>query len=213
MLKLYGYWRSSAAYRVRIALNLKGLEYQSQPIHLVKDGGEQHFDDYKTLNPAELVPTLVDGDLVLNQSMAILQYLDDLYPEYPLLPKDKIKKAQVMAFALDIACEIHPVNNLRVLQYLKKPLDHTQLETDDWYRHWLALGFEALEKRLETHAGIYCFGDDITLADLVLVPQVYNAFRYQLPMESYPKVLSVYEHCLKLDAFYQASPEQQADAI
>ncbi len=212
MLTLYGYWRSSAAYRVRIALNLKGLSYHSQSIHLVKDGGQQHQADYQTLNPTELVPTLVDGDLVLNQSMAILQYLDDLYPEYPLMPKDKVEKAKIMAFALDIACEMHPTNNLRVLQYLKKPLAHSQEETETWYRHWLTLGFDALESRLLEHGGDYCFADEISMADLVLVPQVYNAHRYQLDMKAYPKIQSIYENCLKLDAFQKASPEQQADA-
>lgn len=213
MLTLYGYWRSSAAYRVRIALNLKQLEYRSLPVHLVKDGGQQHAKHYHALNPAELVPTLVDGDLVLNQSMAILQYLDDLYPQHPLLPEDKVAKAKVLAFTLDIACEMHPLNNLRVLHYLKGPLAHSQEETDAWYRHWMTLGFNALEQRLETYAGDYCFGNEISMADLVLVPQVYNAHRYQLDMTAYPKAQSIYENCLKLDAFHKASPEQQADAI
>lgn len=213
MLTLYGYWRSSAAYRVRIALNLKQLDYQSLPVHLVKDGGQQHAKHYQTLNPAELVPTLVDGDLVLNQSMAILQYLDDIYPQHPLLPENKVAKARTLAFALDIACEMHPPNNLRVLQYLKGPLAHSQEDTEVWYRHWMRLGFAALEQRLDTHAGDYCFGNEISMADLVLVPQVYNAHRYQLDMTAYPKAQSIYENCLKLDAFHKASPEQQADAI
>ena len=212
MLTLYGYWRSSAAYRVRIALNLKGLDYHSESVHLVKDGGQQHLESYQSLNPAELVPTLVDGELVLNQSMAILQYLDDVYPQYPLLPEDKIEKAKVTAFALDIACEMHPINNLRVLQHLKSPLRHSQEETENWYRHWLKVGFDTLEKRLASHGGKYCFADQITMADLVLVPQVYNAFRYQLDMKAYPKILGIYENCLSLEAFFKASPEQQEDA-
>ncbi|WP_438463487.1 maleylacetoacetate isomerase [Marinomonas sp. PE14-40] len=212
MLTLYGYWRSSAAYRVRIALNLKGLDYHSESVHLVKDGGQQHLESYQSLNPAELVPTLVDGELVLNQSMAILQYLDDVYPQYPLLPEDKIEKAKVTACALDIACEMHPINNLRVLQYLKSPLGHSQQETENWYRHWLKVGFDALEKRLASHGGKYCFADQITMADLVLVPQVYNAIRYQLDMKAYPKILGIYENCLSLEAFFKASPEQQEDA-
>lgn len=212
MLTLYGYWRSSAAYRVRIALNLKSLDYQSKSIHLVKDGGMQHSQDYQILNPAELVPTLVDGDLVLNQSMAILQYLDDLYPQYPLLPEDKAVKAKIMAFAFDIACEMHPTNNLRVLQYLKSTLSHNQEETEVWYRHWLKLGFDALELRLKHHAGRYCFDDEVTMADLTLIPQVYNAYRYQLDMTPYPIIQRIYNNCLSLDAFFQASPEQQPDA-
>ena len=212
MLTLYGYWRSSAAYRVRIALNLKGLDYHSESVHLVKDGGQQHLESYQSLNPAELVPTLVDGELVLNQSMAILQYLDDVYPQYPLLPEDKIEKAKVTAFALDIACEMHPINNLRVLQHLKSPLGHSQQETENWYRHWLKVGFDALEQRLLSHAGKYCFADKVSMADLVLVPQVYNAIRYQLDMKAYPKILGIYENCLSLEAFFKASPEQQEDA-
>ena len=213
MLTLYGYWRSSAAYRVRIALNLKGLSYESLSVHLVKDGGQQHFDDYQALNPAQLVPTLVDGDLTLNQSMAILHYLDETYPQYPLLPKDTVNKAKIIAFALDIACEMHPTNNLRVLQYLKNPLGHDQDETETWYRHWLTLGFDALELRLQQHAGDYCFGDQVSLADLTLVPQVYNAYRYQLDMTPYPIIRQIYKNCLALDAFFKASPEQQPDAI
>ena len=212
MLTLYGYWRSSAAYRVRIALNLKGLDYHSESVHLVKDGGQQHLESYQSLNPAELVPTLVDGELVLNQSMAVLQYLEDVYPQYPLLPEDKIEKAKVTAFALDIACEMHPINNLRILQHLKSPLGHSQEETENWYRHWLKVGFDALEKRLASHGSKYCFADQITMADLVLVPQVYNAFRYQLDMKAYPKILGIYENCLSLETFFKASPEQQEDA-
>lgn len=213
MLTLYGYWRSSAAYRVRIALNLKGLDYQAKSVHLIKEGGQQHFEDYQALNPAQLVPTLVDGDFTLNQSMAILQYLDDVYPQHPLLPEDKIEKAKILAFALDIACEMHPVNNLRVLQHLKSPLGHTQEETENWYRHWLKVGFDALETRLASHGGKYCFADQISMADLALVPQVYNAIRYQLDMKAYPKILAIYENCLAIDAFFKASPEQQEDAL
>ncbi|KZM44391.1 maleylacetoacetate isomerase [Marinomonas sp. SBI22] len=212
MLTLYGYWRSSAAYRVRIALNLKGLEYHSESVHLVKDGGQQHSESYQSLNPSELVPTLVDGEFVLNQSMAILQYLDDVYPQYSLLPEDKIQKAKILAFASDIACEMHPINNLRVLQHLKSSLGHTQEETENWYRHWLKIGFDTLETRLASHGGKYCFADQISMADLVLVPQVYNAIRYQLDMKAYPKILDVYENCLSLEAFFKAAPEQQEDA-
>lgn len=212
-MKLHGYWRSSAAYRVRIALNLKGLQVVHCPVHLVNNGGEQHSAAYQSLNPSELVPTLEDGELSLNQSLAIIQYLEDSYPQAPLYPADPALKANVMAFALDIACDIHPLNNLRVLQYLTGPLALSEAQKMQWIKHWLATGFVALEKRLQLTAGRYCFGDTITVADLCLVPQVYNALRFQLDMAANPLISAIYQRCNELDAFQKAAPEQQADAV
>lgn len=212
-MKLHGYWRSSAAYRVRIALNLKGLQVEHCPVHLVNNGGEQHRAAYQLLNPAELIPTLEDGELSLNQSLAIIQYLEDSYPQTSLYPKDSAQKAAVMAFALDIACDIHPLNNLRVLQYLTGPLALSETQKMQWIKHWLAEGFIALEKRLQVSAGRYCFGDTITVADLCLVPQVYNALRFQLDMKDYPLISAIYQRCNELEAFQNAAPEQQADAV
>lgn len=211
-MKLYGYWRSSAAYRVRIALNLKQLSFENLPVHLVKNGGEQHSNSYKALNPAELVPTLVDGELSLNQSLAIIEYLDEIYPEPALLPQDPAAKATIRALALDIACDIHPLNNLRVLQYLTGPLALTEQQKQDWIIHWLHTGFTALEQRLGRTAGQFCYGDGVTLADLCLVPQVYNAQRFSLDMTLYPVISAVHHHCQQLAAFALAAPEQQPDA-
>ena len=164
-MKLYGYWRSSAAYRVRIALHLKALEFESIPVHLVKDGGEQHKDNYTHLNPTHLVPTFVDDDVVLHQSIAIIEYLDEKFPETAIYPKDIVAKAKVKALALDVACEIHPVNNLRVQQYLAKQLSLQESDKLTWSHHWMKLGFQAIEKQLEVNAGKYCFGDNISMAD------------------------------------------------
>lgn len=212
-MKLHGYWRSSAAYRVRIALNLKGLEAEHCPVHLINNGGEQHSVGYQLLNPAELVPTLEDGELRLNQSLAIIQYLEEQYPQQPLYPAHPALKAQVMAFALDIACDIHPLNNLRVLQYLTGPLALSETQKMQWIQHWLAVGFKALEKRLQGTAGRYCFGDELSVADICLVPQVYNALRFQLDMTEYPLIRAIYQRCNELEAFQKAAPEQQADAV
>ncbi|MDX3772785.1 maleylacetoacetate isomerase [Chromatiaceae bacterium AAb-1] len=211
-MKLYGYWRSSAAYRVRIALNLKQLSYENLPVHLLNQGGEQHSSHYKALNPAELVPLLIDGDLTLNQSLAIIEYLDEIYPEPALLPADTALKAQVRAVALDIACDIHPLNNLRVQQYLSGPLALDAQQKQAWMKHWLHTGLAALEQRLERTSGPYCFGDQLTLADICLVPQVYNAQRFGLDMAAYPAISLVHHHCQQLAAFALAAPEQQPDA-
>ena len=211
-MKLYGYWRSSAAYRVRIALNLKQLSFENLPVHLVKNGGEQHSDSYKALNPAQLVPTLVDGELSLNQSLAIIDYLEDTYPEPALLPEDAAAKARVRALALDIACDIHPLNNLRVLQYLTGPLALTEQQKLEWISHWLSSGFTALEQRLAQSAGQFCFGDTVTLADICLIPQVYNAQRFALDLTPYPHIKTVHHNCMQLAAFALAAPEQQPDA-
>lgn len=211
-MKLYGYWRSSAAYRVRIALNLKQLSFENIPVHLVKDGGEQHAPAYKAMNPAQLVPTFVDDNVTLNQSLAIIEYLDEMYPEPRLLPTGAGSKAQVRALALDIACDLHPLNNLRVLQYLTGPLKLTDEQKTQWIHHWLNVGFTAFEQRLAKTAGQYCVGDNVTLADICLVPQVYNAQRFALDMSAYPVINSVYHQCQQLAAFALAAPEQQADA-
>lgn len=211
-MKLYSYWRSSAAYRVRIALHIKQLGFETIPVHLLQDGGQQHHAAYQALNPAQLVPVLQDENVSLNQSLAIIEYLDEVYPEPALLPADPAARAQVRALALDIACDIHPLNNLRVLQYLTGPLALGEQQKLSWIQHWLATGFTALEQRLEHTAGEYCFGDQVSLADLCLVPQVYNALRFQLDLASYPQINRLYHHCQQLAAFALAAPEQQPDA-
>lgn len=212
MLTLYSYWRSSAAYRVRIALHYKGIEFDTQSVHLVQDGGQQHSDAYQQLNPSQLIPTLKDGDLVIGQSMAILQYLEERYPQSPLLPDDIVKRAHIQSFALDIACDIHPLNNLRVLQHLTAEFKNNDDQNQQWYRHWLATGFKVLEEKLRRHGGLFCYGDQPTLADVVLVPQVYNAHRYELGMDDFPFIQSVYERCNDIEAFALAAPEVQPDA-
>lgn len=209
---LYSYWRSSAAFRVRIALALKGLDAEVVPLHLLKDGGQQKSADYQVLNPAKLVPCLADDTLTLNQSLAIIEYLDALYPALRLIPAEPALAAQVRAFALDIACDMHPLNNLRVLQYLTGTLGVDETAKLAWIQHWLAEGFSALEQRLSRHAGQYCFGDRLTLADVVLVPQVYNALRFNLDMTAYPQIQRLYQQLTLLPAFINAAPEQQPDA-
>lgn len=210
---LYGYWRSSAAYRVRIALNLKGLSYQQRSVHLVKDGGEQHSAEFQQLNPNQLVPVLVDGQVSLNQSLAIIDYLDETYPEVLLTPLDRQQRYLVKALAQDIAIDIHPLNNLRVLQYLSGSLDVTEEGKSAWYHHWLAQGFEALEKRLEQLSGTYSVGDEVSLVDVCLVPQVYNAKRFNLDLTRYPNIARVTTSLSQLPAFKHAAPEAQPDAV
>lgn len=216
-MKLYGYWRSSAAYRVRIALNLKGISAEQLSVHLVRDGGEQHKAAYSALNPLELVPTLtLDDELdadALSQSLAIIEYLDEIHPQSPLLPASALERAQVRAMALTVACEIHPLNNLRVLQYLTQTLGVDEAAKNTWYHHWVASGFAALETLLVRHSGRYCFGDTVTLADLCLVPQVYNAMRFNVDLTPYPNIMRVWTECNQLEAFADAAPERQADAV
>ena len=213
-MKLYSYFRSSAAYRVRIALNLKGLAYEYAPIHLLRDGGQQLKPDYRELNPDGIVPTFIDGDDVLTQSLAIIEYLEEMHPEPPLLPGTPLDRAFIRSVALQIACEIHPVDNLRVLKYLKHTLKVGDEAKDAWYRHWLESGFESLEKRLanDSRVGKLCFGDTPTLADLCLVPQVFNAQRFNLDMSRYPTIERIADHAGQIDAFARAAPGQQPDA-
>lgn len=210
-MKLYSYFRSSAAFRVRIALNLKGLSYDTQAVHLLKQGGEQHSAEYAAINPSELVPTLLDQQYVLTQSLSILEYLEEAYPKTALLPQNLQQRAQIRTFAQHIACEIHPLNNLRVLQYLEQTLAVSNSEKTAWYQHWIKLGFHSLEQQLQHSNGKYCFGEQASFADCCLIPQVYNAKRFQIDLTEYPKIQSIYTHCMRLAAFQQAAPEQQAD--
>jgi maleylacetoacetate isomerase len=210
-VKLYSYFRSSAAYRVRIALNLKGLPYEMDFVHLTKDGGRQHSAEFNAINPAKLVPALrLDSGDVLTQSLAIIDYLDETHPQPPLLPVDPVQRAKVRAVALTIACDIHPIDNLRVLQYLKRTLKHEQSDIDAWYHHWIIQGFNAIEAAIAPEP--YCFGAQVTLADICLVPQVFNARRLNVPLEAFPKIVAVESACLKLAAFDKARPENQPDA-
>ncbi|MDP2411437.1 MAG: maleylacetoacetate isomerase [Pseudolabrys sp.] len=210
-MKLYSYFRSSAAYRVRIALNLKGLPYEIVPIHLTKDGGHQRQPAFKAVNPQMRVPALeLSSGEVLTQSLAIIEYLDDIQPERPLLPADALERAKVRAIAQIVACDIHPLNNLLPLQYLKRTLKHEQPDIDAWYHHWVTDGFTAIEAMIAP--GPYACGAQVTLADICLVPQVYNARRLKVPLDSFPKIVAVEAACLKLAAFDKARPERQPDA-
>jgi maleylacetoacetate isomerase len=211
-LELYTYFRSSAAYRVRIALNLKRLSYRPRFVHLLK--GEQRRSEYREINPQGLVPTLMDRGSVFTQSLAIIEYLNDTYPEPPLLPRRREERAFVRALAQIIACDIHPLNNLRVIRYLSDVLDQDEAARTAWIRHWIEEGFEAFEEQLARHGGNgqFCFGDTPTLADICLVPQVFNARRFGCDLCGFPKICTIDENCLALAAFYDAAPEQQADA-
>ncbi|ENW96260.1 maleylacetoacetate isomerase [Acinetobacter sp. NIPH 298] len=208
-MKLYSYFRSSAAYRVRIALNIKQLAYETQPIHLVKN--EQQQADYQALNPSQLVPTLVDADQTLSQSISILEYLEEAYPEVALLPKNIAERAKIRAFSQAIACDIHPLNNLRVLKYLQQDLGLNDQQKSNWYQHWMLQGFQSLEAQLQDSNGQFCFGTQATFADCCLIPQVYNAKRFKIDLAAFPKIESIYQHCLTLPAFLHAAPEQQPD--
>ncbi|MGL4316840.1 MAG: maleylacetoacetate isomerase [Pseudomonas sp.] len=214
-LTLYGYWRSSAAYRVRIALNLKGLAYHQVPVHLVKDGGQQHSADYLALNPQGLVPLLVDqanGGVCIAQSLAILEYLEEVFPVPALLPADPAQRAQLRALALHIACDIHPLNNLRVLQYLSAELGADDAAKNAWYRHWVEQGLMAVEQGLAVLSGRLSLGQRPGYLEACLIPQVYNARRFNCDLSACPRILEIAARCEPLDAFAKAAPEVQADA-
>ena len=203
----YEYWRSSAAYRVRIALNLKGVDYESRPVNLLES--EQRSDEYRALNPLGLVPMLeIDGHR-LTQSLAIINYLDLRYPNVPLIPASAADRAHVVAMSLTVACDIHPLNNLRVLKYLKNELGRSQDEVDAWYAHWIEEGLPALEAMAAPQAGKFLFGDAPTGADVCLIPQLYNARRYNVPLDAYPTLLRAEENANKLEPFAAAHPDRQ----
>jgi maleylpyruvate isomerase len=210
-MKLYSYYRSSAAYRARIALNLKGLAYETAPVHLVKDGGHNRRPEFRAVNPQMRLPALVtSGRDVLIQSLAIIEYLDETHPTPPLLPKEPIARAHARALADIIACDIHPMNNIGPLRYLKNELHQEQSAIDAWYHHWVTAGFEAYEALVRP--GPYSCGSDVTMADICLVPQVYNARRLKVPLDKFPKIVGIDAACLKLSAFDRARPENQPDA-
>jgi maleylacetoacetate isomerase len=214
-IKLYSYWRSSAAYRVRIALNLKGLPYELIPVSLINNGGEHRSEEYRALNPQGKVPTLIDGERIVRQSMAIVEYIEESYEgEHRLMPSTPRERARVRSLAQIVACDIHPVNNLGVMQYLEHEFNAPQVERDRWIKHWITEGFKGLEKLLETNpsTGQFCEGDEPSLADICLVPQVYNAYRWSVDMNQFPLIRRIFDECMKMEAFDLAKPESQPDA-
>lgn len=209
-MKLYGYFRSSAAYRLRIALNLKGLDAEQVPVNLLQ--GEQKGEAYKRINPQGLVPSLAtDAGDILTQSPAILEWLEEAYPEVPLLPTGDLARARARSLCMQIACDIHPICNLRVLKYVANDLGTGDEGKTAWIHHWINEGFAALEAQLDN--GPYCLGDKVTLADVYLIPQVFNALRFKLPMAGFPKIMAIYAACNQLPAFQLAAPDQQPDAV
>jgi len=213
-LTLYSYWRSSAAFRVRIGLNLKRLTYRQVPIHLLRDGGEQHSPDYRSINPQAQVPVLYHGRRRLRQSLAILEYLDEVWQEPRLLPTNARSRQRVRAIALMIACDVHPLGNLRVLQYLDHELRLAQIERDRWVRHWIVAGLDAVEQLLadDVSTGAFCDGEAPTIADCCLVPQLYSARRFGMDLARYPTLRRIEATCLALPSFVAACPEHQPDA-
>ncbi|HEY2929261.1 maleylacetoacetate isomerase [Piscinibacter sp.] len=211
-MKLYNYFRSSASYRVRIALALKDLDYEYAPVHLVKN--EQFGESYAAVSASRLVPLLKDGDRLLTQSLAIIEYLDETHPEPPLLPGDAAARARIRALSFDIACEIHPLNNLRVLRYLVHDLKLSEDDKNRWYRHWVETGLETVERQLAGHpaTGRFCHGDAPTLADITLVPQIFNAQRLDCRLDHVPTVMRVFAECMRLDAFTKTQPSACPDA-
>jgi len=213
-MKLYTFFRSSASFRVRIALNLKNLSYDQIPIHLRRGGGEQFRANYQNINAQALVPTLEDDGRYLIQSLAIVEYLEEKYPSPPLLPKAAADRAVVRSMALVIACEVHPIQNLRVLNYIKNEYQQNDEQVNRWAQHWIELGLAALEQMINapTARGTFCFGDTPTLADICLVPQLGNARRFGCDLSRYPKILSVEKACIVIPAFADAAPDKQPDA-
>lgn len=215
-MKLYSYFRSSAAYRVRIALNLKGLSYETVPVHLLRNGGEQFAPEYLKLNPDAVVPALIDDAAAgaFTQSLAIIEYLEETHPEPALLPQDPADRAFVRSIALTIACEIHPLNNLRVLRYLVRELKVSEDAKNAWYRHWCEHGLASIETMLarDKRTGVFCYGDTPGLADCFLVPQIANAQRLNCDLSGMPTTMRINDACLALDAFIHASPAKQPDA-
>jgi len=211
-MKLYNYFRSSASYRVRIALALKDLDYEYAPVHLVKN--EQFGESYAAVSASRLVPLLQDGDRLLTQSLAIIEYLDETHPEPPLLPGDAAARARIRALSFDVACEIHPLNNLRVLRYLVHDLKLSEDDKNRWYRHWVETGLETVERQLAGHpaTGRFCHGDAPTLADITLVPQIFNAQRLDCRLDHVPTVMRVFSECMRLDAFVKTQPSACPDA-
>jgi maleylacetoacetate isomerase len=210
-MELYNYFRSSASYRVRIALALKGLDYTYHSVHLTKN--EQLSESYAAVSASRLVPLLKDGDALLTQSLAICEYLEETHPEPPLLPRDALGRARVRALSLDVACEIHPLNNLRVLRYLVRDMKVSEDDKNRWYRHWVETGLEAVERQLASPAtGRYCHGDTPTLADVSLVPQIHNAQRFECRLDHVPTVMRIFEACMKLPAFDGTQASKCPDA-
>jgi maleylpyruvate isomerase len=214
MIKLYSYFRSSAAFRVRIALNLKGVPHEVVPVHLLKGGGEQFAEQYVRTNPLSLIPVLEDGGQVLFQSLAIIEYLEEKYPEPGLLPSEPLWRAYVRGIALTIACDIHPLNNLRVLRYLVRDLRVSEQDKDAWYRHWVELGLGQLERIVVSSglSGRYALADQVTIADLAIVPQIFNARRFGCDLAEAPTLNAIADRCMELDAFARAQPSAQPDA-
>jgi len=212
-MKLFGYFRSSATYRVRIALNLKGIPWERVVIDLRAPVSAQHTREFRTLNPQGLVPVLVDGEHTLTQSFAMLEYLEETHPQPPLLPRAPAARAEVRALALAIACDIHPLDNLRVLNYLRSPLGHNDATVNAWYAHWITLGFSALEQQARRLGdGRHLYGDSVTLADVCLVPQMANACRFNCDLEPFPTLCAICTHLQAAPAFARAAPEAQPDA-
>ena len=211
---LYSYFRSSAAYRVRIALNIKDINYSIKPIHLLKSGGEQHHPEFHQINPQNLVPVLTHNNRNISQSLAIMEYLETCQPTPSLLPENTNNNIACQEFSLIICCDIHPLNNLRVLNYLKHDTE-SEIDVTQWVQHWINEGFSALETKIssvkDNSGGKYCYGDTATIADCCLIPQIYNALRYDIDMSMYPTLNRVYQHCLAQPEFHQAAPEQQID--
>ena len=213
-MKLYSYWRSSASYRVRIALAIKGIPYEYVPVSLIANGGMQLEAEYSARNPQKLVPLLeLDDGRYISQSLAIIEYLDDVAPNPPLLPQDAELRAQARSIALAVACDIHPLANLRVMNYLRDNLEVTDSARTSWYHHWITEGFTAIEQILERYDTPYALSNTPTLADIALIPQVYNARRFSISLENFPRIISIAKSCAQLPAFQAAEPENQPDAI